>query len=131
MVLLTAAGVALQLSMSAPPTVAFATAFCRRFPGEPPGSVPPAVAMAATTQLLASKVVTLIGAVVVAVAVKVLNTVPRLTTPEYDATAATISVPVQQVFTLTQVLFFAPAATVAHSWTLAALTLTNWSATLK
>src|SRR2546425_13196461 len=114
MVLLTAAGVALQLSMSAPPTVAFATAFCRRFPGEPPGSVPPAVAMAATTQLLASKVVTLIGAVVVAVAVKVLNTVPRLTTPEYDATAATISVPVQQTFTFTKVLFFVPSTPVDH-----------------
>ena len=80
--------------------------------------------MAATTQLLGSWVVTLIGAVLELFA-QVLTTVPRLTTPEYDATAATISVPVQQVFTLTQVLFFAPAATVDHSWTLAELTLTN------
>src|SRR5437762_13337381 len=123
MVLLTAAGVALQLSMSAPPTVPFATAFCRRFPAELPGSVPPAVAMAATTQLLASWVVTLLVAVVDN-PVTALTGFPRLTTPEYDATAATISVPVQQTFTLTQVLFFAPAATVDHSWTLAALTLT-------
>src|SRR5882762_5437414 len=113
--------------MSAPPTVAFATALCRRFPGDAPRLELPPVAMAATTQLLASEVVTLIGAVVDADDEKALPTAPRLTTPEYDATAATISVPVQQVFTLTQVLFFAPAATVTHSWTLATLTLTNWS----
>src|SRR5207249_1199255 len=117
-------GVALVLSMSAPPTVAFAMAFCRRFPVEPPSVEFPAVAMAATTQLLASEVGTLICAVEDAGDVKALTADPRLTTPEYDATAATISVPVQQVFTLTQVLFFAPAATVAHSVTLAALTLT-------
>jgi len=110
--------------MSAPPIVAFAMALCRRFPVELPSVKFPAVAMADTTQLLASEVVTLLVGVVDAVAVKALTTVPRLTTPEYDATPATISVPVQQVFTLTQVLFFAPAATVDHSWTLAALTLT-------
>ena len=130
-VLLTAAGLALVLSMSAPPIEPLTTALCRRFPVDAARLAPPALAMAATTQLLASEVVTLTVAVVDADAEKALTTVPRLTTPEYDATAATISVPVQQVFTLTQVLFFAPAATVAHSWTLAALTLTNWSATLK
>jgi len=75
--------------------------------------------MAATTQLSGSWVVTLLVAVVEADAVKAGTTFPRLTTPEYDATAATISVPVQQVFTLTQVLLFAPPATVDHSWTLA------------
>src|SRR2546427_9629607 len=117
--------------MSAPPIGVFVvTAFSRSLPAELPGVAPPAVAMAATTQLLASWVVTLLVAVVDN-PVKALTGFPRLTTPEYDATAATISVPVQQTFTLTQVLFFAPAATVDHSWTLAALTLTNWSATLK
>src|SRR2546429_179629 len=105
--------------MSAPPIVAAGfKALCRRFPVELPSAEPPAVAMAATTQLLASWVVTLIGAVMELFA-QVLTTFPRLTTPEYDATAATISVPVQHVFTLTQVLFFAPAATVDQSWTLA------------
>src|SRR5947199_7701308 len=120
-VLLTAAGLALVLSMSAPPIVAGAgsKALCRRFPVEPPSAELPAVAMAATTQLSGSWVVTLLVAVVEADAVKAGTTFPRLTTPEYDATAATISVPVQQVFTLTQVLLFAPAATVDHSWTLA------------
>src|SRR5437763_15111007 len=101
--------------MSAPPIVAFAMALCRRFPADAPRLALPAVAMAATTQLLASEVVTLTGAVVDADAENALTTAPRLTTPEYEATAATISVPVQHVFTLTQVLFFAPAATVAQS----------------
>src|SRR3989442_1676581 len=82
--------------MSAPPTVAFAMALCRRFPVGLPRVKFPAVAVAGTALLLAAVVVTLAGGVVDAVAGKALTAFLRLTPPGCDPTAATIFEPAQQ-----------------------------------
>ena len=114
-----ALGVPLVLSVRNPPMLPFATACSRIFPVDAvEGFAAPDPAKPATTQLLASWIVTLMVAGVLEFVASV-AAFPRLKTPEYEATATTISVPVQQfTFAWTHVLSFDSPGSVEYTRTL-------------